>query len=284
VSDVPPPDPSPYRPDGTQPPAEAGPPSVPYPTDRGGPASPGSGAPRPSAPPGPPAYAPGHAPLPPAGPDFEPYPPTSHFPPAKEYGAQGYGPPPPGYGPPAPGPAPRKSNGPLVAVIVAVALLLCGGVATAGVLVVRNVSDKAKEAVKPITEPTFPALPTDVPNLPTDLPSLPTDVPGLPTDLPGLPGAGKDVSVTYTVKGDGPADVVYTENLGDGPKKANSVKLPWKITAKLTGALLVSVTAVRSGEDDGDISCQATVDGKTVVKKSASGPFAAVSCTKVLVG
>jgi len=315
VSSQPPPDPSPYRPpgsygppepDGTQPPAAEPPgrPSVPFPTDptaapaSGGPAAPGPGTP--VGGPAQPAYAPGYAAPRPPGPEFEPYPPTSYLPPVSGGGYPppeapleqgGYGPP-PGYGPGyQPGPPPRKSNAPLIAVIIAVSLLLCGGVATAGVLAVRNVTNKAKEAVKPITDPTLPALPTDAPNLPTevptlptDLPGLPTDLPGLPTDLPGLPGVGKDVSVTYEVTGKGRANVVYTEDLSEGPKQASNVKLPWKFSAKLTDALLVSVTAVRTGQDDGKIKCRAKVDGKEVVTKTAAGPYAAVSCSKMVVG
>jgi len=169
-------------------------------------------------------------------------------------------------------------------VIIAVSLLLCGGVATAGVLAVRSATNKAKEVVKPITDPTLPALPTDAPGLPTELPSLPTDLPALPTDLPGLPGVGKDISVTYEVSGKGPANVVYTEDISEGPQQASGVKLPWKIKAKLTDALLVSVTAVRTGPDDGSIECRALVDGKEGVSKSAKGPYAAVSCSKVVVG
>jgi len=92
------------------------------------------------------------------------------------------------------------------------------------------------------------------------------------------------VSVTYEVTGKGRANVVYTEDLSEGAKQASNVKLPWKFSAKLTDALLVSVTAVRTGEDDGKIKCRAKVDGKEVVTKTAAGPYAAVSCSKMVVG
>jgi hypothetical protein len=184
----------------------------------------------------------------------------------------GYGPPPgypPGYGPPPP-PAPRKSNIPLVAVIVAVAILLCGGTVTAGVLVVRNVTDRAKEAVKPITDPTVPAVPT---NLPT-----------LPTDLPGLGGdSGKKITVGYQVSGDGPAEILYAEKLGATPKRVSKAKLPFKVTTTMDGTAFVLLTAVR-GDGDGSISCRATVDGQEVAQSTREGRFASVTCSKLVFG
>ncbi len=160
---------------------------------------------------------------------------------------------------------------------------------TAGVLIVNNVTDRAKEAVEPITDPTLPALPTEVPGLPTDLPDLPTEVPGLPTDLPslptdipGLPGNGRTISVVYEVTGDGPAEIVYTEKLGDSPKRVSNAKLPWKLETTMEGATLVSVTAVRSGADAGSISCRATVDGEEVAQRTREGSFATASCMKMV--
>ena len=230
-------------PDGTQPP-----PSVPYPTN--------------------PAYQPGAASVPPPQPPLAPeaYPPTSQFPPQ--------GPPPPGYGyqPGPPPPPPRKSNLPLIAVIVAVTLLLCGGVATAGVLIARQATEKAKEAVEPIVNPTLPALPT--------LPAIPSN----PVDIPGIPGSGAEIKVTYEVRGDGPVDIIYIEKLGDGPKTLSEPKLPWKFSTTMQGAALVSVTAVRGSNDEGDISCRALVDGKEVAQSSRSGAFASVSCIKAVLG
>ncbi len=254
-------------------PPQPGRPSVPYPTQ--------------PLPGGPPAYQPGYASLPPPGQEQEAYPPTSQFP-----AEPGYGPPPPPYGPGQPGPPPpppRRSNAPLIAVILAVSVLLCGGAVTAGVLVVNEVTDRAKEAVEPIIDPTVPALPTEIPDLPTDVPDLPTDLPGLPTDLPslptaipGLPGSGKKIKVEYEVTGDGPAQIVWTEKLGESPKRVGDVKLPWKLKTTMEGATLVSVTAVRSAADQGSISCRATVDGEEVAQRTSEGPFATASCLKMV--
>jgi hypothetical protein len=249
---------------------------------------------RPAAPYPPPAYQPGQAPLPPPA----AYPPTSQFPAQTGYGPPPYDPAYTGYNPPPPydpaqphppGPPPRRSNAPLIALVLAVTVLLCGGAVTAGVLVVNAVTDRAKEAVKPITDPTLPALPTevpslptDLPNLPTDLPSLPTDLPGLPTDLPGLPGSGKRFTVEYEVTGDGPAEIVWTEQLGEAPKRATVAKLPWTMKATTEGATLVSVTAVRSSPEPGTISCRATVDGEEVAQRTQEGSFATASCLKMV--
>ena len=232
----------------------------------------------------PPAYTPGQ----PAVPEPE-YPPTTTFPAtprppdqgpvnyappghAPDYG-QGYPPPgypAPGYPAPPPGPPPRKSSVPIIAVIVAVSLLLCGGVVTASVLAVRNATDRAKEALDdvPTNAPDLPGLPTNLPEapgLPTNIP----DLPGLPTGLPT--GSGQTVKVTYEVTGDGPAKIFYMTKLGELPKSVDNVSLPWRFSADVETPALFSVTATRLGVTQGTISCRTLVDGKEVEKKT-SGP------------
>ncbi|GAB1689349.1 MmpS family transport accessory protein [Krasilnikovia sp. M28-CT-15] len=217
------------------------------------------------------------------------YPPPGHDPQGSGYPPPGYGQPgpgqpgyaQPGYGPPVP--PPRRSNAPIIAVILAVTLLLCGGAVTAGVLAVNRVADKAKDAVSDF--PTFPTQVPDLPNvptdLPTDLPTLPTD---LPTDLPNLPGAnGKEITVEYEVSGDGRADIIYTKKLGDTPERESNVKLPWHKKVTMKGSALVSVTAIRSSTDSGTISCRATVDGDEVAQRTREGRFATASCIKVII-
>jgi hypothetical protein len=222
--------------------------------------------------PRPPTFRPGSAPLP-QQPEPE-YPPTSEFPAtASDQVPPGYPPPaygspydaynnnygaPPGYAPPPPAPRPpRKSSVPIVAVIVAVTLLLCGGVATAGVLIARNVTQRAEEAVKPITEP--------------DLPALPTDVPGLTAKI----------DVTYEVSGEGPASqLLYVETTGGSPKRLENVTLPWKFSGEMEAPALLLVTAIRLGEADGTISCRVLVNGEEVKQKtSETGTFGTASCT-----
>jgi hypothetical protein len=223
--------------------------------------------------PPPPAYAP--------QPDYAQQP---GYPAQPGYGAQqgGYGPP-PGYAPPQPGygPPPRppkRSNVPIVAVILAVVVLLCGGAVTAGVLAFNKAKDRAEEAIKPITEP---ALPTEVPNLP----DIPTDIPDFPTDIPNLPNpdaTGKKITVVYEVTGDGPASIVYTEKLGDSAKRVDNATLPWQLETTMEGAALISVTGIRTGTDKGSITCRATVDGKEVAKRTRKGTFATASCIKMV--
>lgn len=250
------------EPDGTQQP----PPSVPYPTT---PYQPGSA----SVPPPPPPPAPGD------------YPPTSQFP---AYGPppeqHHYGPPPGAQPGPPPGRPPRKSNVPLIAVIVAVTLLLCGGVATAGVLIVREATNRAKEAVEPIVNPSFPSFPSEapeIPDLPTDVPDLPDD---LPTLVPGLPGggAGRELKVKYEVTGDGPVQIVYAQRLDAGPKRLSNAELPWKLDVEMMAPTFASVTAIRSGSERGSITCKLIVDGEVVSTVTKEGLFATAACSKMV--
>ncbi|GAA4597412.1 hypothetical protein BJY16_002346 [Actinoplanes octamycinicus] len=247
-------------------------------------------------PPRPPEFSPGYAPLPPHEPPPE-YPPTSAFPPVgyppqdpyQQAPPPGYPPrdayqqgPPPGYPPqspfpqaPPPGypgayppaPAPRRSNTPLIALILAVGLLLCGGVVTTSVLLVQRAADKAKEAAAKIPD----ALPTVVPTT-------------LPSDVPAVPGLtdGKPVTVKYEVTGSGPATILYAEKLGDLPKTIKQTKLPWKMTLSMEGAAFASVTGIRESLEDGSISCKVTVDGATVAEQTKSGPAATATCNKLI--
>jgi hypothetical protein len=172
---------------------------------------------------------------------------------------------------------------PLIAVVVAVALLLCGGVAVAGVLVVRTVADRTRQAVKDL-----PALPTELPTVPTELPAVPTelpDVPGLPTDEPFGPGkAAKTVTVVYKVTGDGTVDIVYTAKTGEAPKRVRNARLPWRQEVSMTGASYVSVIAFRNDTTTGSVGCTALVDGEEVATRDAEGTFAIVNCSKLIPG
>lgn len=251
----------------------------------------GTSEPTTPLPPAPPSFKPGSAPLPqPPNPD---YPPTSEFPaaPTEHYRVQsyepppGYGPPqayepPPGYGPPPgyaqpgyqqpPPPPPRRSKTPMVLLVLAITLLLCGGVATAGVLFVRNVTDRAKEALPEL--PQLPSAAPQIPDLPTELPSLPGNVPDV---------TGRKITVTYEVKGTGQASqILYTEKLGAPPKRLQDVNLPWKITTEMETPALVSVVAMRVGASEGTIECRALVDGAEVKQRTSSpSNVATATCT-----
>jgi Mycobacterium membrane protein len=266
----------------------------------------------PHQPPRPPAptFQPGYAPLPTpnaqaSGPP-EGYPPTSQFPaPAgyPQHGAQaGYPPPeqqgqypppaqqppygpPPGYGPQpgygAPPPAPKRSNVPLIAVLVAVVLLLCAGGVTSVVLVVNSATKKAQETVD-----SLPNLPTAAPALPTDLPTgFPTGFPtDLPTGLPNVPDIDPDqeIEVEYEVSGDGPVEIVYVEKLGGDAQRVRNASLPWIKTVTMKGSALVSVIAVRGATSEGTLSCSAKVDGEEVAQKTSEGTFITAACTKLV--
>ncbi|WP_430780482.1 MmpS family transport accessory protein [Actinoplanes sp. G11-F43] len=282
-----PPRPPTFTPPGSDPeypPTSQFPPVSPAsPAGPAGPAGPTS-----PAGPYPPSYSPGTAQVPPHNPAPH-YDQTAGWaapPPGYEqpgYAPPGYeqpGYPPLGYGPPQP--PPRKSAVPMIALVLAIALLLCGGVGVVGKILVDRATDKAAEITGSLPDPTLPALPTegpDLPALPTDLPELP----GLPTDLPtGIPGLGTEISVTYEVTGDGPAEIVYAEE-GSTPKRVGNAELPWKITTKLTSPATVYVVAIRAGLGDGGVRCRATVDGEQVAEHSAEGTLATANCTKLVI-
>ncbi|MEV6343410.1 MmpS family transport accessory protein [Actinoplanes sp. NPDC051851] len=206
------------------------------------------------------------------GPD---YPPTSEFPPVgrPEPGhqpgydptgyQQGHG---TGHGtgyPPAYTPAPRRSNAPLVALVLAIGALLCGGIATTGVLLYQRTSDRVKQTTE--------AIPT----------ALPTQ---LPTDVPNVPGLGDtEINVVYQVTGDGAASVVWTEKLNELPQQETRVELPWKKKITMSGAAVVSVSAIRHSLLDGSITCRVTIDGEIVSEDTASGPAATATCNKIVI-
>jgi hypothetical protein len=270
---APPPDPTqPYEPSdpyGRQPPGGGAVPGPPYAAPSGPPTTPF------------PAYQPPH-PMPPG---------TAPGPPGTAPGPPGTAPGPPGTAPGPPGtapgpPAPRRSNVPLIAVIVAVTLLLCGGTAVAGVLAVQTLAHRAKEAAEPLTR--VPAVPTDLPIMPTELPTMPTDlsgIPGLPTDENGnpyLPDGSTTVTVRYEVTGDGPADITYIDKLGGAPKRVEHAALPWRMELSMSGMALVSVVAVRTDTSDGSIACTATVDDEQVAKNQSEGSYAVATCSKLI--
>ncbi|MEU8815189.1 MmpS family transport accessory protein [Actinoplanes sp. NPDC048796] len=141
-----------------------------------------------------------------------------------------------------------------MAVIIAVTLLLCGGVGTAGVLIARNVTQTAKDAVPQIPE--LPAAPTEAPEI------------------------GGKVSVTYEVTGDGPASqLVYVESLSESPQRLENVKLPWTFTGEIDTPTVLTVTAIRLSGTEGTISCRVLVDGQEVAHRTSEpGTFGTATC------
>ena len=86
-------------------------------------------------------------------------------------------------------------------------------------------------------------------------------------------GNGADRSrSTYEVTGDGPAEIVYIEKLGDDPQRVSNAKLPWKFTTTHGGRRPgLGHRACRGTTESGKISCRATVDGEEVAQRTARG-------------
>lgn len=201
-------------------------------------------------------------------PPYEPQPgtqPTQPVPPASAPPTTPY----PAYlGAPTAPPRPR-SNGPILAVVIALAVLLVGGAVTAGVLLVNSgdnpgtvTTDPTRSSETPQPEPTGPE------------PSKTDDYDS---------GGGTGEKVVYEVTGDGPVSIVFLKADGRTPERATDTDLPWRKELTLSeDAALVTVTAIRSGGGEGTIECRITVDGEEVSKKKASGTFATATCTKLI--
>jgi hypothetical protein len=162
------------------------------------------------------------------------------------------------------GPPPRRSNGPLLAVVGALAELLVGGAGVAGVLLVnRDTGDGTDLAAG---DPTYP-------------PSRSVEK-SRPAATPTTAGTGGGRVVVYEVTGDGPVSIVYLKEDGRTPAQARDADLPWRMELNLKDdAARVTVTAIRGALSDGTIECRVTVDGEEVAKRSASGTFATATCT-----
>ncbi|BCB86796.1 MmpS family transport accessory protein [Phytohabitans suffuscus] len=169
---------------------------------------------------------------------------------------------------------PRRSNGPILAVVIALAVVLLGGTVTAGVLLVNSGGgDPDTVVADPTRDPETPrAQRTSV---------APTSTDDDYDDSGSGDGAG--AKVVYEVTGDGPVSIVFLKEDGVTPERASGTDLPWRKELTLSDdAALVTVTAIRSGGGEGSIQCRITVDGEEVSKKSASGTFATATCTKLI--
>jgi len=138
------------------------------------------------------------------------------------------------------------------------ALLVCGGAATAGVLMVTNRDDDPV-----VTQPTSPPEPSSAPDGDENQPDGQDDVPtSAPTGVPGLPGiAGK--TVVYEVTGSGRADITYVDDVSGETKELRRQKLPWRLEfTSSPSSILLTVTATASDGDNEDVGCRITVDGR----------------------
>ncbi|WP_329107219.1 MmpS family transport accessory protein [Micromonospora sp. NBC_01699] len=168
-----------------------------------------------------------------------------------------------GYPPPAwagtPAPVRGRTNTGLVAVVVVLAVLLCGGagVAVAGLLNWRG-------STGPAAAPTLP------PNGGAGGPVLPAPSEPDPTVRTGR-------QVVYQVSGDGPAEVSYLE-YPNMPRQLGTTTLPWRVEFTMPDPGVVTVLAIRSEADPGKITCTILVDGEAVTTNSATGPHATTTC------
>lgn len=91
------------------------------------------------------------------------------------------------------------------------------------------------------------------------------------------------VSVVYEVDGASKsATVTYSSysNGASGTEQASGQALPFTKTVTGTkGWSGYTLTATNGMNDDSDISCKITVDGKTVAQQTSTGQYATVSCS-----
>jgi len=90
----------------------------------------------------------------------------------------------------------------------------------------------------------------------------------------------KKHTVTYSVTGDGTADITYGTyaNSAAGTSQATGQALPWTKTFAASGLFnLYTVGATISTGTT--VTCSITVDGKVVSSRTATGQFANADCT-----
>ena len=87
-------------------------------------------------------------------------------------------------------------------------------------------------------------------------------------------------TITYSVTGDGPADITYdTFTSGNtGSEQANGATLPW--TKTLTAKGFFSIYSLGAQLNSGTtISCSITLDGKVISNHTSTGQYANVDCS-----
>ncbi|GAB7040608.1 MULTISPECIES: MmpS family transport accessory protein [Catenuloplanes] len=187
--------------------------------------------------------------------------------------------------PPTAPPPQQRSVKPILAVIVVAVVLLCAGTVVAGVLVVNQARNAAQDIL-----PSLPPLPTAAPEPTRPAPTGSAPETEDPFQIPGLPdlddllptGAGitasPDATVVYEVTGPDDAAVTYTE-AGTTPKSERDVRLPWRKEFTLGSETpLLSVTGIHFGTDNSELTCRITLDGKEIVKRTASGNATTATC------
>jgi hypothetical protein len=166
-----------------------------------------------------------------------------------------------------PAPVTPRNNMPLVAVIVAAALLLCGGTVVTGVLVARQFISRVNSA-PPSASGGQPSARSDT--------SAPTATKS--SDTPP--------SVVYEVTGNGPANITYLDESGIWTKTENNVRLPWRLETRPDRVTVLSLIAIRTGDGSSSskVACRALLNGREIVKNSGSGRFGTASCYSYSIG
>ncbi|GAB7048658.1 MmpS family transport accessory protein [Catenuloplanes indicus] len=224
-------------------------------------------------------------------PEGVPEQPVQYGPP--QYGQPQYAPPPTAhwaYDPQQAPPPQQRSVKPIIAIIAAAVVLLCAGTVVAGVLVFNQARNAAQDVL-----PSLPPLPTGAPEPTRPAPTGSAPATEDPFQIPGLPdlddllptGAGvtasPDATVVYEVTGPDDAAVTYTE-AGTTPKSERDVRLPWRKEFTLGSETpLLSVTGIHFGTENSELTCRITLDGKEIVKRTASGNASTATCMQFVV-
>jgi uncharacterized membrane protein len=92
--------------------------------------------------------------------------------------------------------------------------------------------------------------------------------------------AKKQVTVTYSVTGQGSASITYDTSTGAGvsSENANNTPLPWSKDVVISGLLKTPNLIATLGADGGTVTCEISVNGQMLKTATSSGPFASATC------
>jgi hypothetical protein len=152
-------------------------------------------------------------------------------------------------------------------VIVAAAVLLCGGTVVTGVLLAQRFTNPKNSGSSLVSG----AQPT----------------PASASRGPATEGSSyTSGSVVYEVTGDGRVNITYLEESGIWTTTKTNVRLPWRIELHPDRLTVLSLVAIRpgNGNSSSKVTCRALVNGREIVKNSGQGRYGAASCYSYSVG